>query len=69
MFYLVQSDSEFKFTLINNINVGATPDTLVEETVNYGCPPFLYVFCRREVAHQRHHIMNNLSTYFFKRSS
>ncbi|GLV44782.1 uncharacterized protein CBL_14647 [Carabus blaptoides fortunei] len=65
----LNSNSEFKFSLLKNINVRAAPHTLCEETVNYQCPPLLYLFCKREVVYQRHAIMNNLQVQFAQKKT
>lgn len=60
IFFLVKSIGEFKFSPVN------IKDTMVQESVQYQCPPFMGSFCRREVEYQRKTIMDNLKKHFEK---
>jgi len=55
--YCLYSTGEFRFS-------AAGEDTYCIETVQYQCPPFMGLFCRREVEFQRKAIMKNLSLQF-----
>uniref|UniRef100_A0A336LSX5 CSON003270 protein n=1 Tax=Culicoides sonorensis TaxID=179676 RepID=A0A336LSX5_CULSO len=56
--YCLKSLGQFKMSKIH------MKDTLVVETVQYQCPPFMGNFCQREVEFQRRAILDQLKFHF-----
>lgn len=54
--HAVKSQGIFQF------KSASVSDTNVRETIYYQCPPFMGMYCRREVEFQRNAIMANLSS-------
>ncbi|XP_037930793.1 uncharacterized protein LOC119665635 [Teleopsis dalmanni] len=59
-FYCLRSISEFKFSSLGK-------DTYCIDNIQYQCPPFLSVPCRRELEYQRKAIIHNLTAIFNKK--